>query len=43
VILSAKPTNQFQNEIDLAALQTGMYIVRMNFEDQMLSKRFIKQ
>jgi hypothetical protein len=43
VILSAKPTNHFQNEIDLAALQTGMYIVRMNFEDQMLSKRFIKQ
>jgi hypothetical protein len=43
VILSGKPTQQLQNEIDLTALQTGMYIVRIKCEDQMLSKRFIKQ
>ena len=43
VIISGKPTQQLQNEIDLTALQTGMYIVRMKCEDQLLSKRLIKQ
>ena len=43
VILSGNLANQLQKEIELTALQTGMYIVRMKFEDQEVSKRFIKQ
>ena len=43
VILTSKSVHQVQNDIDVTQLQTGMYIVRMKFEDQTLSKRFIKQ
>ena len=43
VILTSKSVNQVQNDIDVTQLQTGMYIVRMKFEDQEASKRFIKQ
>jgi hypothetical protein len=43
VILTSKSVNQVQNDIDVTQLQTGMYIVRMKFEDQEVSKRFIKQ
>jgi hypothetical protein len=43
VILTSKSVHQVQNDIDVTQLQTGMYIVRMKFEDQTVSKRFIKQ
>jgi hypothetical protein len=43
VILTSKSVHQVQNDIDVTQLQPGMYIVRMKFEDQTVSKRFIKQ
>jgi hypothetical protein len=43
VILTSKSVHQVQNDIDVTQLETGMYIVRMKFEDQTVSKRFIKQ
>jgi hypothetical protein len=43
VILTSKSVQQVQNDIDVTQLQTGMYIVRMKFEAQTVSKRFIKQ
>jgi hypothetical protein len=43
VILTSKSVQQVQNDIDVTQLQTGMYIIRMKFEDQTVSKRFIKQ
>jgi hypothetical protein len=43
VILTSNSVHQVQNDIDVTQLQTGMYIVRMKFEDQTVNKRFIKQ
>ena len=43
VILSLTPTQLLQTDIDVAHLQTGMYILQLSIDHQTLSKRFIKQ
>ena len=43
VILSSSATQLLQTDIDVAHLQTGMYILQLRIYHRILSKRFIKQ
>jgi hypothetical protein len=42
VLFSSGANFQTENDIEVSHLQPGMYIVRIHLEDQVLSKRFIK-